>query len=694
MPANLPEAMLQKAVGEKHQKIIYYKEGRTGTVSVTQNTINKERQLFMNAVNEVTTRLVHDQSFKMLGHLAPLLHPNPQKGLMICFGAGISAGAALRHPLKSLDIVDLSATIPTAAKYFKKENNNVLKDERLKLHINDGRQFLLQSNTKFDVMMIDSTHPKAVDSWILYTRDFYRLVKKRLAPKGIVVQWLPLHGLSVTEFKIIVKTFLNVFPNMTMWMNVGFELYGKAAYVKLVGTVEPLKIDYKELALRLKEPRIQKDLAPYGMDSPFEILDCFAANSYSIKNWVKNVTVQTDDKPFLPYITAYSTDSRMDASYLLPVRTRVFDLLYNMGQAEAEISQKLKQSFDATGFLMAGKLEQAETIWPDGKKIKLYKKRMKKTKDYYLALATLYKDNSEKLFETANYLGNLSFSKEAVKIYRQALTLNPNDLRIKINMALAFLDASDESTAHDLLIDVLEQNPHDPLANYNFAVVLHQEGSAGQAISYLKRAISINDKLYGARLLLAQCYLDMKRLAETRAVLKQLLLEKPFMAKAYDMLGLVYAEEQKWDKARQYHVKALEINPYIASAHYNLGIALQEEGRLKEAEMAYLAALKIEPDDAEAHNNLGLVYGEAGMFDQAIKEHKKALNLEPQYPEAAFNLGLAYKNRGNILLAAKSFALALKINPDLKAAKKQLKELGIENVDIKVDTDDSKMIKQ
>ncbi|HQK20236.1 MAG TPA: fused MFS/spermidine synthase, partial [Polyangiaceae bacterium] len=278
IPSAMPRAMLLATVGPRHQTLLHYEEARTGTVSVVENRINQERQLLMNGINEVTTRLVHDQSFKVLGHLAPLLHPNPKKGVMICLGAGISAGAALAHPLDSLDVVDLSSAVARGARYFEKQNRGVLDDPRFHLHIDDGRQYLLNTSERFDVAMIDSTHPKAVDSWILYTVEFYELVRDRLSEGGIVVQWLPLHGLSEREFKMIVRTFQQAFPSMTLWANVGFETYGQVGYAKLVGIRgRPLAIDPAQIAAKLRDSTIGKDLADWGVESVEELLNLFIA---------------------------------------------------------------------------------------------------------------------------------------------------------------------------------------------------------------------------------------------------------------------------------------------------------------------------------------------------------------------------------------------------------------------------------
>ncbi len=682
--SNMPRKMLLEAVGKKHQEIIYYDEGRTGTVSVTKNSINGERQLFINAVNEVTTRLVHDQSFKLLGHLGPLLHPKPEKGLMICLGAGLSAGAALRHPLQSLDVVELSSSMEQAAREFTDINNNVLDDPRFHLHIGDGRQFLLRSDERYDVMMVDSTHPKSVDSWILYTLEFYELMRDHLEEDGIAVQWLPLHGLSEREFKIIVRTFMEVFPHTTLWVNVGFETYGQVAYVKLVGTDKPLVIDYLELSRRLKEPRIRKDLEPYGMTSPEEILDCFLASPSVATGWTKGMPVQTDNQPFLPYITEHSEGRRMEPALLLAVRSGVAPYLFRMGDREPDVVAKLETAFEAQGFLLSGMLDRAREACPGGEKIALFGERLDRGRPYYLALVERYGDDPEKLFEIGNYLGNLGFREDAGKLYDRALKLDPQDGRTIINRALVHLDLGDIDRAVKSLMGLVAREPDNALARYNLGTAILSSRDAASAIPHLVKALEIDPDLHGASLSLAEAYRNMGRLKKAEGLLLELTQKAEWLPEAWDMLGLVEAGRGEWANARQYHSAALELDPYSASAHYNMGIALQEEGRLKAAALAYGAALRIQPDDAEAHNNLGLVYAAAGLLEKAARHHRKALEIEPQYPEAAFNLGLAYRGQRMYLLAAEAFTIALTLAPDLAVAKEQLEQMGIEKAKIDI----------
>lgn len=683
LPSALSRAMLEEAVGERYQDILFYEEGRTGTVSVTRNTINSEKQLFMNAVNEVTTRLVHDQSFKLLGHLGPLLHPNPKKGAMVCLGAGLSAGAALVHPLASLDVVELSSTIPKAAALWAEENNHVLEDSRFHLHIADGRHFLLSTEKQFDVIMVDSTHPKAVDSWILYTKEFYELVKSRLKDEGIAVQWVPLHGLSEREFKIIVRTFYEVFPDVTLWVNVGFEAYGQAAYLKMVGTLHPLVIDYQELALRLKEPQIARDLSPFGMDAPEEVLDAYLAGPKAVDAWTANLPVQTDDRPMVPYTTAYSEGRRMTAPLLLGVRSSVLLNLTNMGRDEAAVRERLKKAEEAQGFLLAGLLDRATEAWPEGKKIALFQAESRKGRGYYLALSGKYKDDPAKLFEIGSLLGNLGYPKDAASLYEQAHRSKPNNPMYTINLALALLDEGNTDRATTLLQGVIDIHPDNALARYNLGVVMNRIGNPGDALPHLEQAVSALPELVGAEVALAESLLEMGRLDGAEATLLHITERNAFVAEAWDMLGLISGRRKDWEQAKLYHLRALSIEPYRASSHYNLGIALEELGRIKEAAGAYMAAVQIEPEDAEAWNNLGLVYGRAALFELAADAHRKALDIEPQYPEAAYNLGLAYLALHQTIPAAEAFGVALALNPDLKPARDQLDALQLQ---VKIET--------
>lgn len=640
LPADLPKAMLLEAVGSRHQELVFYEEGRTATVSITVNKINGEKQLFVNAVNEVTTRLVHDQSFKLLGHLGPLLHPRPKQALMICLGAGLAAGAALTHPLSSLEIAELSSTVPRAARLWKQENHGALDDPLTHLIIADGRHYLAVSATEYDVIIVDSTHPKSVDSWLLYTAEFYELARRRLAGNGLLVQWVPLHGLSERELKIIVRTFQSVFPETTLWANVGFEIYGQAAYLKLVGSREPLIVDYAELELRLKEPRIAADLTAFGMDQPVEILDTFLANPEAVEEWTRHLPVQHDDRPIVPYITRYTAGRRMEAPLLLAVRTPPWGVIsFPKEKERAEsLTDELTRAYDASGFLLAGLLDRAAEAFPASRKIPLFQAQAEATAPYYGELARLYPDDPDKLFEIGSYLGNLGYHEQARAMFQQALALDPTSLRVRLNLALVHMDLGEVAKARDELESLAQAHQGNPLVQYNLGVARRLSGDAAAAIESLVIAHAALRDMPGVSLALAGAYLDLGQRDEAKPLLEELVRLNPFDASTWDWLGLLAAAGGDYETARVRHVRALELEPYRRDSHFNLGLALSALGRLSEAEQAFAACLRIEPKDADAAFNLGATSQALGKMAQAVDAYRTAVELDPSLTEAKSRL--------------------------------------------------------
>jgi spermidine synthase len=176
------------------------------------------------------------RAFYMLGHLPALLRPHAQSALMVSFGNGIATGALSTHGIPRIQAVELVAEQVEAARIYQQENRGVLDYPGLKITIEDGRNYLLRSAEHFDIITADATHPVNSSSWALFTQEFYRLVRQRLAGDGVFIQWLPFHDLSSQDFRDIVKTFQSVFPHTSLW-------YTGGSHTFLVATPQPLTRD-------------------------------------------------------------------------------------------------------------------------------------------------------------------------------------------------------------------------------------------------------------------------------------------------------------------------------------------------------------------------------------------------------------------------------------------------------------------
>ncbi len=114
---------------------------------------------------------------------------------MIAFGAGITAGSVVASDqVASLDTVDLNPDIEGINNLFTDVNGDVFHNPKFHFHNDDGRNYLVTSGKRYDVIISDSTHPRAYDSWVLYTEEFYRAVQRRLLPDGVFAQWVPVVG--------------------------------------------------------------------------------------------------------------------------------------------------------------------------------------------------------------------------------------------------------------------------------------------------------------------------------------------------------------------------------------------------------------------------------------------------------------------------------------------------------------------
>jgi spermidine synthase len=243
-------------------------EGRAATVTVLDQDDAERgafRDMYLNGVEEASTRPWHTHLFKLLGTVPVFLHQSdgPKDVLVIAFGAGITAGSVLASDeVRSLDVVDLNPDVQGINDLFTGVNGDVFHQPRFHFHNDDGRNFLVTTPRTYDVISSDSTHPRAYDSWILYTEEFYRSVKARLKPGGVFAQWVPVEPtMQGALFRIHLNTFRKVFPNATFWYVAGSD------QAFLVGTPEPLTIDAARLQAKLDRLPAWFRAREYWMDT-------------------------------------------------------------------------------------------------------------------------------------------------------------------------------------------------------------------------------------------------------------------------------------------------------------------------------------------------------------------------------------------------------------------------------------------
>jgi spermidine synthase len=274
--------------------IVYYREDTTANVCAISAS-NGTKNLLINSIP--TTGIVLET--KLMAHLPLLLHKNPHNALVICFGIGTTFSSAYLHGI-DVKAVEL---VPNLIECFSLLNNDaqsILESPRTEIVINDGRNHLLLSQEKYDIITIDPSPPLYSSGTVnLYTEEFYKLCRQRLTDDGIVCMWLWVPSCRESEFKMLVKTFMSVFPHTTVWSGVyRFGIY-------LIGSNKEISIDLPSLAKRMENPLIRNDLKKSlkhktAIDSTF-ILSLFLFDQQTAWDFVKDAPVLTDDHPYTEY---------------------------------------------------------------------------------------------------------------------------------------------------------------------------------------------------------------------------------------------------------------------------------------------------------------------------------------------------------------------------------------------------------
>jgi spermidine synthase len=164
----------------------------TATIIATGEGMNK--RLLVNGMGITNLTPIT----KMMAHL-PLafLDRPPQNALTVCFGMGTTYRSLLSWGIPST-AVELVPSVPKMFGYYHPDGPALLKSPLSRVVIDDGRRYLERSSEQFDVITIDPPPPvEAAGSSMLYSKEFYSIIKQRLRPDGILQQWLPAGDLEV-----------------------------------------------------------------------------------------------------------------------------------------------------------------------------------------------------------------------------------------------------------------------------------------------------------------------------------------------------------------------------------------------------------------------------------------------------------------------------------------------------------------
>ena len=466
LPENLLTGFFMRdSAGQRSaDKLLHFSEGLTDTVAVFKDDYGPldpgAKRLITNGISMSASNTIATRYMKLFAHVPILLSDAPDEVLVICFGTGQTVGAAGIHPrVKNVDAVELSQSVIDAGPAFREENHNVLENPKVNIIIEDGRNHLLTTHKKYDVITGEPPPPRTAFTVNLYTRDYYEMAKAKMKPGGIMVQWVPLHSQSADEVDMNFATFLSVFPHAVAWLSVANE-------IMLIGSDQPIDIDFKKLQARMDDPVIKLALNDLHIENAYSLL----ANIWFLEKEMHalsdGLALITDNRPALEF---YLNRGGVIGT------ARLERLVFNRAPAE-EILGRIRNMDDADRGRF-GDYYQAMDLYQRGV---MYGNRS------LLLEAVRLVDNDE-LFRY-----HLQAGSRQVAGLLQQIEQDPRNTMAMVNLGHAWYQLGEYEKSARILERVLERIPGDPVAGLYLGYDLMELGEYDRALKLLKDAIQKN----------------------------------------------------------------------------------------------------------------------------------------------------------------------------------------------------------
>jgi spermidine synthase len=514
-----------------------------------------------------------DMSTQLLSaHLPLLLHAAPADVLIVGLASGISLGAAERHDVRAIEVIEIAPAVREAARWFDDWSGSALDDPRARIVLDDARSRLLVRSRRFDVIASQPSNPWVAGVSNLFTVEFYRLARARLKPGGLFCQWVQAYRLSPEDFRGLVRSFLDVFPQATLWE----ESAGGGDYFLLGGEGDaPLRID----PASLRDPRHRAawiDLERAGIAQPADLLSRFVTGPGGLAVLSAGARLHTDDTLYLETrapLALFRDNLREQIAALRRVRQSVTEILpQGVAGSDPDLVQELRAHA--------------------------------RERDVRLDIATSLKDADLWSLEDPYLAAGLAalragLIKDAITALSAAASHNP-----------------ESGTAPYLLGEAYRAAGLEDAAALAFREAVRRDASLAPAWNALGRSLTARGEATAEDAFAKAIALD-PRLAAARNNLGALRLQAGDLVEAEHLLN-----------------EAVRVDPTLAAARANLGLLLKRRGDPAGAERRYRQALDLDPLNVDARYNLAALLAEAGRKDEARQEFRRLLEIDPLDPDA------------------------------------------------------------
>lgn len=301
------------------RELLFYKDGPTCSVAVIEfprlpSFTQKPLAIFVNGKSDSDT--IRDiYTLRLSAHISALLAESRNEVMVIGLGTGVTAGELTLYPdIKHIDVAEISPAVVEAFPLFQEFTYNAHKDPRVRMHIGDAFRILGRSPQKWDIIISEPSNPWTTGVDLLFTQEYYKLVKDHLTENGILIQWTQLYATNPHILGMILNTVQQEFTQCRVFRANPGDLLIVASDKRF----SDKDVTRAEETLRNRE-QVRASLEAINIDSFESLLIREIWTPSYIADHFSGAGIQTMDNPRLHYMAGkgFFMGEDISAEYLL-----------------------------------------------------------------------------------------------------------------------------------------------------------------------------------------------------------------------------------------------------------------------------------------------------------------------------------------------------------------------------------------
>jgi predicted membrane-bound spermidine synthase/tetratricopeptide (TPR) repeat protein len=452
-------------------------------------------------------------------------------------------------------------------------HQNILADPRVRLIATDGRNYILATPKRYDVITAEPSNPWIAGIANLYTREFYEIVKSKLTEDGVFAQWFHNYSMSPDDFRMVFRTFAEAFPHASLW---GM----KESDFLLVGSKKELDFDYRALKeLYAKNDGLKDDFQYLGLSDVYAVLGLYKMGRKELLAFSEGAAINTDDGAELEFSAPKNVrrpTSDLNRRLMEPHLVEAPWLDSNPRSVAPPLHHfYLAEIHQANGDNGRALQEVEKAIGLDGAQPDFYVLKTKILLDEEKSgeaakAALLALDLSPRAIKPILAASEEFYLPEAKLVYTRTIRMGTRELVPYLGLGNIARHYQDLKEAEKWFGKAREINPDHPAVLLGWGRLLYAKGDFEGARQFLERA-----RMYGEE-----------------------------SANLYGVLAETYSKLQLWPEAAEAYRQALRYRRQNHDLRRSMGIALKNMGRLRDAEVKFREVLALSPSDVEAWEEL------------------------------------------------------------------------------------------